>query len=250
MVVDCHGHPVELRWNRTGIEQLVRGLLLPCWRETRRPPAVLISIWQTRAGYRIELRGEVFNPGTEQALMNRLERELHLEVALHARGYVFVHAGVVAVGPGVVVMPGESRSGKSTLTRALVERGGMFYSDEYALLDGQGRVHAYPRDMSQRNPPHGKLLTPAQELGWHAGLGPRPIRMVLVSTYLPGARFEPRRLTPGLAALRLVAHTLSDWEDPGRVLTQFCRALSGVACLEAERGEAAEAAEALWELLD
>ena len=54
-------------------------------------------------------------------LHDRLVSELHFAVASHARTAIFVHAGVVGWRGRAIVVPGRSMSGKTTLTRALVE---------------------------------------------------------------------------------------------------------------------------------
>ena len=54
-----------------------------------------------------------------------------------------MHAGAVAWRDRGIVIPGRSHSGKTTLVRALVEAA-RYYSDEFAVLDPQGRLHPYP----------------------------------------------------------------------------------------------------------
>ena len=63
------------------------------------------------------------------------KRDISSFVGEHASRRVFVHAGVVAIDGGAVLIPGKSFSGKTTLTRALVEQGGVYYSDEFAVID-------------------------------------------------------------------------------------------------------------------
>src|SRR4029450_9286376 len=75
-------------------------------------------------------------------------------LATEARGYEFVRAGCVGWRGRAIVVPGFARTGTSTLVRALVERGAIFYSDEFAVFDRRGRVHAFPalRDGASRQP--------------------------------------------------------------------------------------------------
>src|SRR5687768_17180193 len=63
-----------------------------------------------------------------------LENALQATVAAHARGRVFVHAGVVGWRGRAIVLPGRSFAGKSTLVRALLAAGATYYSDEFAVL--------------------------------------------------------------------------------------------------------------------
>ena len=66
-----------------------------------------------------------------------------VHVANYAPDRVFVHAGVVAWRGRALVLPGTSFAGKTTLVAELVRAGAIYYSDEYAVLDEQGRVHPY-----------------------------------------------------------------------------------------------------------
>lgn len=60
-----------------------------------------------------------------------------LAVARHSY-FMEIHAGVVSFGTGVVLLPGSAGRGKTTLTAALVRDGGIYFSDEIALLEGPG----------------------------------------------------------------------------------------------------------------
>ena len=65
-------------------------------------------------------------------------------MAAETRERVFVHAGVVGWKGHAIVIPGRSRSGKTTLVAELVKAGAEYYSDEFAVLDAEGRVHPFP----------------------------------------------------------------------------------------------------------
>lgn len=49
------------------------------------------------------------------------------------------------------MVPGRTLSGKSSLVLALVKAGADYYSDEYAVFDGSGRVHPYSKPLSRRS---------------------------------------------------------------------------------------------------
>lgn len=92
---------------------------------------------------------------TLEQLLDCLEGDIQIFVAEFATPYLFVHAGVVAVDGRAIIIPGRSYAGKSTLVTSLVKAGATYYSDEYAVLDDQGRVIPYPRRVSLRTGPHG-----------------------------------------------------------------------------------------------
>ncbi|MBC7677923.1 MAG: hypothetical protein H7233_02880, partial [Pseudorhodobacter sp.] len=78
-----------------------------------------------------------------EALLVRLNALL-----LAAAPLLAVHAGVVRLpGGGVLAMPAESGTGKSTMTAALVQAGAAYVSDEALVLDRGLVVTAYPRPL-------------------------------------------------------------------------------------------------------
>ena len=57
-----------------------------------------------------------------------------LAVARH-RYFMEIHAGVILLGDHAVLLPGSAGRGKTTLTAALAHSGGIYFSDEIALLE-------------------------------------------------------------------------------------------------------------------
>lgn len=166
-----------------------------------------------------------------------LEKALELEIATRSPGHVFVHAGVVRCGQAALLLPGASRAGKSTLVRALTERGASYYSDEFAVLDRRGRVRPYPRRLSLRS---GERLSPT-DLGWSPSLG--PVRVGAVLECCHGATSVWRERTPAQALVALFAHAVAARSRPGEVLQVLKRALSGALYLEGTRAEADDTAD-------
>jgi len=74
--------------------------------------------------------------GAEEAV-NQIVPLLVAEVIERARGLVSLHAGAARVGDGLIVLPGDSMSGKSTLSLQLAQRGARFVGDD-RLLVGDG----------------------------------------------------------------------------------------------------------------
>jgi hypothetical protein len=172
--------------------------------------------------------GTALGPATEPEVTFRLlEEQLAFAVANHAKGRVFVRAGVVRAGDRAIVLPGASLSGRTTLVQALVREGAECYSDTFAVLDHDGMVHAY-RDLGTGELP------------------PARLRIGLIATvpYVPGASWAPTRADGGGAALALLAQAVASAE-PRRRLKVMVAAAAGVVALHGERGEAATVAPAL-----
>jgi hypothetical protein len=171
-------------------------------------------------------------------VLRAFESDLALYVAEHARSRLFLHAGVVGWRDRAIVIPGASMSGKSSLVAALLEAGATYYSDEYAVLDARGRVHAYPRALGLRDG-HPAPAVPG------AAPPPLPVGLVVVTRYRATARWRPRRLSPARAGIAMLTHAVAARRRPAVALRVLARALGAAAALTGARGEAAEAAGAL-----
>lgn len=177
-------------------------------------------------------------PGLGYALM-MLDSQIQGYVALEASDYVFVHAGVVAVDGRAILMPGLSFSGKSTLVRALVKAGALYYSDEFAVLDERGYVHAYAKPLSYRPPNHAPPVDyPVEELGGVAGDKPCRVGMMIATRFRPDGEWNPRDLSPGAAALALMEHTVPARSRPEQTMRVLTKALDAALSLQGDRGEA------------
>jgi hypothetical protein len=187
-------------------------------------------------------------PGREYAL-TMLDSQIQGNIALDATDFVFVHAGAVADGGRAIVIPALSFSGKTTLVRALVEAGAVYYSDEFAVLDESGRVHPYTKRLSIRRPHQGVDDYPVEQLGGVAGVEPLPIGLVIATHFRPGADWEPRQLSPGAGALEMLKNAVPAQDRPQQTLRVLKKALAGAAILEGERGEADELARVLLDTL-
>jgi hypothetical protein len=251
--LEAFGIEMRVCTNTPELIERVEQMILPGWRRDVRRST------QQRLGLLAEDNDmySIYNydgicihdaPGVEYALM-MLQAQIEGHVALEAPSYIFVHAGVVADGNRAIVMPGSSFSGKSTLVRALVEAGAVYYSDEFAVLDDGGRVHPYPRPLSYRPPFEAAIEYNAEQLGSVAGEKPIEIGLVIATHYRSGAEWDPRELSSGAGALALLENTVPAQERPDQSLRYVTRAATGAAVLEGERGEAEEVAGVLLDTL-
>lgn len=262
--IPFQAYGLEMRFctNSTELLERVRAMLPPGWRRVPR------SSTQIRMGL-LEEDDDIYSiyydaltvtgtsreptcihdaPGREYAL-TVLEMQLSACIAVEARDFVTVHAGVVADGDRAIVMPGMSFSGKSTLVRALVAAGAVYYSDECAMFDEAGRVHPYARLLSFR-PPEGRPVDlSAEQLGGVAGTEPLPVAMVILTRYRPGGEWQPREISAGAGILAMLEHTIPAQDRPEQAMRVLRKATAGAVFLEGERGEADELAGVLLETL-
>ncbi len=183
-------------------------------------------------------------------LLQVLVADMRLFVAETSETRVFIHAGVVGWRGRAIVLPGKTFSGKSTLVAGLVKAGATYYSDEYAVFDSRGRVHAFPLPPEILEGSGRSIAELIEELGVTPGGPPLPVGLVIVSEYKPGARWSPQTLSPGQAALALLANTASVRLEPQRALETLKRAVGRAPVLIGARGEVDEVLEKMLAELD
>lgn len=174
-----------------------------------------------------------------KTILEAFQMSLRVYVAEMARRRVFVHAGVVGWKGKAIVIPGRSMSGKTSLVAAFLRAGAIYYSDEYAVLDHNGRVHPYPQPLEIRKAGSVKAQKcRAEEIGGVTGTKPVPVGLVVVSRYEVGACWRPRPCSPGQAIMELLANTAPARRKPEVVIPTLHRAASGATVLKSVRGEA------------
>lgn len=178
--------------------------------------------------------------------LEELSSEFHFAVAMFARPYLFVHAGVVAWQGQAVVLPGRSMTGKSTLVSRLVERGATYYSDEYAVLDGDGQIHPYRKSLALRTlgkatPTYNSM--PVRSANRHNG--PVKVGVLAFLKYKSQSRWSPQGLTPAEAVLGLFKNTVAARDRAEFALRTLSRAVRGAISIKGVRPDASIAAPAL-----
>jgi len=144
-----------------------------------------------------------------KVLFEAFETRVKAYVAEMARRRVFVHSGVVGWRGKAILFPGRSMSGKTSLVRELVTGGATYYSDEYAVLDMQGRVHPYPQPLALREDgSFQQRKRRVEEFGGTTGESPLPVGLIVISRYRAGARWRPRSLSAGQGVLEVLANTV------------------------------------------
>jgi hypothetical protein len=177
---------------------------------------------------------------------------LRITVAEHAVDRVFIHAGVVGWRGLAIVLPANSFCGKTTLVAELVKNGAEYYSDEYAILDPRGLVHAFPRDLSVRyiDGEMGEKQVPPEELGGVQGSVPIPVGLVLLTKYDENAVWRPERLTVGQGMMEVIPHTIPRIFNPEFSLKVLNTSLRDAIILKSSRGEATDFAIELLSFFD
>lgn len=173
----------------------------------------------------------------------RLESDLTLFAAERIAGRVAVHAGVLALEGRVVVLPGSSLSGKSTLCAAAQARGLTVLSDEYALIDPRtGLIEGWPRPIRLR----------VGSGGWSpsrlpvARSAPLPAALVAALAYDPGTHQVPlARLSPAEVVLTVLAHAVCAQTRPHEAFSAALAVSRTAQGVSGTRGDADAALDAM-----
>ena len=259
----AYGTRVGVRVNRADVLEHLEALFPPGWKPAR--SGIVDRLYSLRVGpdkptdakSRIRFYNLLY-ANTQRIsrtmdlgdLLQILASDMRLFVAETSETRVFIHAGVVEWHGRAIVLPGKTFSGKSTLVAGLVRAGATYYSDEYAVFDARGRVHAFPHPPETLEGNKGSISELVEELGATAGGPPLPVGLVVLSEYKPGASWSPQTLSPGQAALALLANTASARLEPQRALEMLKRAVRRAPVLIGTRGEVDEVLEKMLSELD
>lgn len=204
------------------------------------PPEGRVDETIERADLHVYWRGGLWECRESGQVSSDLEGLVALEVATLSPVGLFVHAGCVAFGQGVLVLPGPSWAGKSTLVRELTRRGGIYYSDEYAVFTPEGLVRAYPRPLSSRQPGTG-LPEARVAVDHQLPRPPLPPRWLLQCRYADFQQLSP--LTSGQALLALFANAVAARTRANALFSTLGASLSNVSAYGGMRSDASSCAD-------
>lgn len=232
-------------------EMLQRYIFPPIRRSNFEPrPDIRLRVEQNADGFRVLLNNEV-KAGTvllSDAALAAV-KALDDSVVHRMKSFRAVHAGAVLIEGRALIIPGSSHAGKSSLVAELLSRGASHFSDEYALIDKQGKVHSYPRPLLLRNGAPLQSLTLPQELNSAFARGPASVGWIVALEYAPGASWHVRAISQSEGVMLLLRHTPHELAQSPEMINFFLGVSSSAACYTGQRGEAAEAASRILELI-
>jgi hypothetical protein len=180
----------------------------------------------------------------EESLFRYLQSQIRLTVAEFAESRIFLHAGAVAWKNQAIIIPARSYSGKSTLVAELVKRGALYYSDDFAVLDKNGLVHPFHRQISLRvdEDKFDQTDFPVEALGGKFGYEPIPIGVVLITQHKKGRRnpriWKPEILSEGRGIMEILSHTIPIRYNPKFAIEVLNKVSKRAIICKSQRGEA------------
>jgi hypothetical protein len=224
---------------------------LPRTADTAIDPDVVIRVIQTADGFQL-LVDDVVTASARRAknLVPSLVNSLDEAVIQRLTTLRAVHAGAVLWGGRALLLPGATHAGKSSLVAELLRRGAEYLSDEYALIDVDGRVHPYPRPLLLRDgSPKQSPMLPA-ECNATVGVGPAPVGWILSLKYDPAGNWNVDAVPQSIALLHLFQNTPHALAESPDMVRAFHRAVEGAACFAGTRSDAVQAADRILELTE
>ena len=240
-----HGVPFAVE-APADLQPQVERLLPPGWRP--RPEGSPVPLWRIRpkaGGWRVDQAGgRSARAVTAEAALLLMAGDLGLRAAAEAHDLIAVHAGVVGWHNHAILLPGRTLAGKSTLVAELVSRGATYYSDEYALIDQLGMVHAYPRLIRLRARGDARPGRPTTIAAAHVGsLPPVAVGVIAGLRYDSVSGWAVRPTGPAESILMLLADTLAARTRSAQALEHLAAAVrSARIAFTGTRDEAGDAA--------
>lgn len=197
---------------------------------------------------------ELLNPIEDHHVANPEVLECKIQYALSlalSSEWVFLHAGAVSVNGQGVLIPGDSKSGKTSLTHAFLKEGADYLTDDCAVLDKYGEIHPYPAALRIRKDGRGdeRVVVRPGEIGAKTAEGPVPVKAIVLSNFEEGVKWQPSELGEGATMwelLRFQFYSSAVREAPETTLAILARAVKGAKSFQGKRGEASEVVNAVF----
>jgi hypothetical protein len=201
------------------------------------------DLWRTMTIYGQESAASEAAP-----IVALVANEIELWLGEHATGLIIVHAAAVALGGRVILVPGPSLAGKSTMAKALVAMGGSYLSDDFAPIDAAGLVHPFPRRLGLRGSEGRQELADVDGVIETQAL---PLGIVAEVRWEAEAQWDVEQLGPSETCLGLLANCLAARSRPRESLHHVTAAVEHGRSLgvRGRRSDASDAAQRLVRLL-
>ena len=181
-------------------------------------------------------------------LLADFESDLDLHIAANSQERLFIHAGAVRWKDHTLLIPGRSQTGKTTLVSEFLKNGAAFYSDDFAVVDRSGHLHAYPRDLTIRIASGARKVSPAYYGA--APARPAPVTTVLITEYSGDANWIPGSISRGEGLLRLLENTPSARKQPIFALEVLQNTIANAEVHRGYRGDKAQTVTRVLSYLD
>ena len=180
-----------------------------------------------------------------------LNAAIRAHIAAMSKSWVFLHAGVVEWRGKAIILPGQSHKGKTTLVSELIRLGAGYMSDEYAVMDENGLVHPFERDLGVRfTPDDGPTPVDPAVFGGIRAEKPVEAGLIVFTGYVENAEWRPERMTLGSGILESVPEVIPFSFNTEFVLKVLNTTFNRAIIVKSDRGEALHTAPKILEYFD
>jgi hypothetical protein len=194
----------------------------------------------------------IFARTRRKNLLEYFGSDIRRTIAEFAVGRVFIHSGAVSWKGRAIIIPAKSFRGKTALTAALVKRGALYYSDEYAVLDDEGFLHPFPKTLSIRGEidEYQQVEYPVEKLGGTAATEKTRVGMILISEYKPFAKWNPQILSPAKGIMEIIRHTVPIRTNPAYVLKVLDKIVNNAIIVKSRRADVSKSADSILDFFE
>jgi hypothetical protein len=231
--------------------ETLQGFLLPSLPRVRVdvPGAeILLRILHEGDGFQLICNDRAKSVRDVRTLATDTVRLLDEEILARLKGLWAIHAGAVEIMGRALLLPGGTHAGKSALVAELLRHGAVYLSDEYALIDAQGRAHPYPRPLMLRHGTPEQTPWLPKEFNAAVGAAPVPVGWILSLVYDSAARWGIAAIPQSEALLVLLRNTPHVLAGTPGLLAALARAAAGASSYSGRRGGATDAVENILRL--
>lgn len=237
------------------VKKAVAKYLPDCFTEIERQKVAhrFKFVWNKRERDTLYRNGEkMFSRERRETSVDSTASRIRLTVAEFAPERVFIHAGVVAWKGKGIVLPARSFRGKTSLTLALVKRGAVYYSDEYAIFDRYGFLQPFPKMLSVRGiiDERKQVDLPVEDFGGAAGTEKIRAGMILITEYKERAHWKPQVLTPAQGVIETLSHSVAIRQNPNFTLEVMQKVAQDAVFVKSKRGDVSKQADAILQFID
>ncbi len=214
-------------------------------------PDLRIQIEKAESQFRLYVNdSQVSASGELMSLVPDLIQRIDQTIVSSLKTLRAVHAGAVRLGDRVLLLPGYSHSGKSRIVAELLRRGANYFSDEYALVDDEGRIHAYPRPLLLRNGSPNRIPVLVQEHRIQGASAAAPVGWIMELQYHVDCAWHVSTVGQGEGLLMLLRHTPHVLAEAPDLLGRFQRVAAGAKCFTGRRMDAERAVDEILRLIE
>lgn len=244
-------HPEAIEAVRKTIEENLPGCVTEI-EETETEYQFLV-VWNKSGKGSLLKNGEIIYPNSKrEEMLGYFVTELRRLIAEFSVGRIFIHSGAVSWKGKAILFPAKSFHGKTSLTAALVKRGALYYSDEYAVLDDEGFIHSFPKPLSIRGEidEYQQVEYPVEKLGGIAAKEKTRVGLVLITEYKSSARWNPRILSPARGIMEIIKHTVPIRNNPAFALKVLDKVANQALIVKSKRGDVSESADRILDFFE